>query len=161
MGDKDGPLRGRPSGDFSFGIFDLPSSCLIPYLLSLISYLLPLIPVTRLIHLCLGLARAILSDTRVRRQWIFISTLVVLGFVFGGYFLALKFLENHPMLFALYLLTSFGGLAFLILFAFFDMLVIHRKYLAARRAAREKLNAPLATPPSETDPPSQQPPPLA
>ena len=139
-------------GDLPFGIFDLPSPRLIPYLLSLISY--P--PVTRLIFLCLGLARAILSDTRVRRQWIFFSTLVVLGFVFGGYFLALKFLENHPVLFALYLLASFGGLAFLILFAFFDMLVIHRKYLAARRAAREKLNAPLATPTSKADPPSQQ-----
>jgi hypothetical protein len=113
--------------------------------------------VDRFIFLCLGLARAILSDTRVRRQWIFFSTLIVLLVVFGGYFLAIGFLQEHPFLFALYLLASFGGVIFLILFALLDMLMIHRRYREARRAAREKLSAPLEDAGSKQLPPTDPP----
>lgn len=85
------------------------------------------------------LARAILGDTRVRRQWMFMGTLLVLGFVFGGYFLAASFLRSHPIVFALYILASLVGVLFLVLFAFYDMLMIRREFLAARRAAHEEM----------------------
>lgn len=85
------------------------------------------------------LARAILGDTRVRRQWMFMGTLMVLGLVFGGYFLAGGFLRAHPVFFALYVLASLAGVLFLVLFAFYDMLMIRREFLAARRAAHEEM----------------------
>lgn len=85
------------------------------------------------------LARAILGDTRVRRQWMFIGTLMVLGLVFGGYFLAAGFLRSHPVVFALYILASLAGVVFLVLFALYDMLMIRREFLDARRAAREEM----------------------
>jgi|GEM_PF-2073509 len=85
------------------------------------------------------LARAILSDTRVRRQWMFLGTLLVLGFVFGGYFLAGGFLRAHPVIFAVYVLASLGGVLFLVLFAFYDMLMVRREFLEARRAAHEEM----------------------
>jgi FtsH-binding integral membrane protein len=95
--------------------------------------------VKQLIATCVMLARAILGDTRVRRQWMFIGTILVLGFVFGGYYLAGGFLRSHPLVFALYLLGSFGGVVFLMLFALYDMLMIRRDFLDARRAAREEM----------------------
>jgi hypothetical protein len=95
--------------------------------------------VGQLIRLCLNLSRAILSDTRVRRQWIFFTTLGVLFFVFGGYFLAFGFLRQHPVGFAIYLLISFAGLGFLFLFALFDILLVRRHYMEERRRARREL----------------------
>ena len=85
------------------------------------------------------LSRSILGDTRVRRQWMFLGTLMVLGFVFGGYFLASGFLRAHPFVFALYILASLAGVVFLVLFALYDMLVIRREFQEARRAAHEEM----------------------
>ncbi len=85
------------------------------------------------------LSRSILGDTRVRRQWMFLGTLMVLGFVFGGYFLASGFLRAHPLVFALYILASLVGVVFLVLFALYDMLVIRREFQEARRAAHEEM----------------------
>ena len=93
----------------------------------------------KLIETCLVLSRAILGDTRVRRQWMFMGTLLVLGFVFGGYFLAGGFLRAHPIVFALYVLASLGGVLFLVLFALYDMLMVRREFLDARRAAHEEM----------------------
>jgi flagellar biosynthesis protein FlhB len=84
-------------------------------------------------------SRAILGDTRVRRQWMFLGTLLVMAFVFGGYFLASGFLRAHPMVFALYILASLAGVLFLVLFAVYDMLMIRREFLEARRVAREEM----------------------
>ena len=95
--------------------------------------------VHKLIETCLMLSRAILGDTRVRRQWMFMGTLLVLGFVFGGYFLAAGFLRSHPIVFALYVLASLGGVLFLVLFALYDMLMVRREFLEARRAAHEEM----------------------
>jgi len=89
--------------------------------------------------MCVVLARAILGDTRVRRQWMFLGTLMVLGFVFGGYFLAAGVLRAHPVLFALYILGALAGVVFLILFAVYDMLMVRREFLDARRAARDEM----------------------
>lgn len=87
---------------------------------------------------CLTMARAILSDFRVRRQWMFYLTLGVLAFVFGGYFLAFDFMKRHPVVFGAYLLISLAGLGFLILFAAFDLLVVRRAYREAHRAVMEE-----------------------
>ena len=95
--------------------------------------------VKQVVLLCLNLSRAILSDTRVRRQWMFLSTLLVLAFVFAGYFFGFNLLKAHPALFAAYLVISLGGLVFLILFALFDLLLVRRDYHEARRAARREL----------------------
>ena len=92
-----------------------------------------------MIEMCVILARAILGDTRVRRQWMFAGTLMVLGFVFGGYFLAGGWLRSHPVFFAGYVLASLVGVLFLILFALYDMLMIRRDFQAARRAAHEEM----------------------
>lgn len=64
---------------------------------------------------------------------------MVLGFVFGGYFIAGGFLRSHPVLFALYILACLIGVLFLILFAAYDMLMIRREFLGARRAAHEEM----------------------
>lgn len=69
----------------------------------------------------------------------FLGTLMVLGFVFGGYFLASGFLRSHPLVFALYVLVSLVGVVFLVLFSVFDMLMIRREYQDARRQAREDM----------------------
>lgn len=95
--------------------------------------------VQKLVQTVLVLSRAILGDTRVRRQWMFLGTLMVLGFVFGGYFLASGFLRAHPIVFALYILASLAGVLFLVLFALYDMLMIRRDFQEARRAAREEM----------------------
>jgi len=95
--------------------------------------------VRSLIDLCLSLGHAILGDTRIRRQWMFLGTLIVLAFVFGGYFLAGGFLRSSPIVFALYILGSLTGVVFLFLFAFYDMLMIRREFLNARRAAHEEM----------------------
>ena len=93
----------------------------------------------KFVETVLVLSRAILGDTRVRRQWMFLGTLMVLGFVFGGYFLASGFLRAHPIVFALYILASLVGVAFLVLFALYDMLMIRREFQEARRAAHEEM----------------------
>jgi hypothetical protein len=95
---------------------------------------------------CLALSRAILSDMRVRRQWMFFLTLGVLALVFGGYFLLLGFLQQHPLLFALYLATSFGGLVFVMLFAFFDLLMVRKAYGEAKKAALEEITRGVSSP---------------
>ncbi|MFN0127824.1 MAG: hypothetical protein ACKV19_14180 [Verrucomicrobiales bacterium] len=92
-----------------------------------------------LVALCITLARAILGDTRVRRQWMFLGTLIVLGFVFGGYFIAGGLFRSHPVLFAIYILASLIGVVFLVLFAAYDMLMIRREFLGARRAAHQEM----------------------
>lgn len=69
----------------------------------------------------------------------FLGTLLVLGFVFGGYFLASGFLRSHPLVFALYVLVSLVGVVFLVLFSIYDMLMIRREFQDARRAAREEM----------------------
>jgi len=86
-----------------------------------------------------ALARALLSDTRARRQWMFVSTLLVMIFVFGGYFFLGGFLRQHPLIFAFYLLASLTALVFIALFALFDMLVVTQQLRAARRAAAQEL----------------------
>jgi hypothetical protein len=95
---------------------------------------------------CLVIARAILSDMRVRRQWMFFLTLGVLAVVFGGYFLLFNFLEHHPFLFALYLAMSFGGLVFVMLFALFDLLMVRKAYGEAKKAALEEITRGVASP---------------
>ena len=92
-----------------------------------------------MIETCVMLARAILGDTKVRRQWMFAGTLMVLGFVFGGYFLAGAVLRAYPVLFAAYVLASLVGVLFLGLFALYDMLMIRRDFQEARRAAHEEM----------------------
>lgn len=107
------------------------------------------------LQLCFTLARAILTDTKVRRQWMFVSTLAVLGFVFGGYFLAGSFLAAHPVIFALYVLASLAGLALLMLFALFDFLkvreslVTEQKKVAREAMRRLREEVPPARPPSD------------
>ncbi len=93
----------------------------------------------KLIQLCLSFSRAVLSDTKVRRQWIFFITLLVLFFVFGGYFLGFELMRRHQILFILYVLASLAGLAVVFLFAIFDLLVVRREFLEERRAARRAL----------------------
>jgi len=69
----------------------------------------------------------------------FLGTLMVLGFVFGGYFLASGFLRSHPLAFAMYVLASLVGVVFLVLFSIYDMLMIRREFQDARRAAHEEM----------------------
>lgn len=87
------------------------------------------------VRFCLVLARAILSDTKVRRQWMFLLTLAVLSFVFGGYFFAGSFMSDHGWVFLLYLAASFLGLIVLVLFALLDMLMVRRALKAEAHAA--------------------------
>lgn len=93
----------------------------------------------RFIQLCLQFSRAVLSDTKVRRQWIFFITLLVLTWVFGGYFLAFDMMKRHQWLFVGYVLGSLAGLAVVFLFAFFDLLMVRKDFLDERRAARREL----------------------
>lgn len=92
-----------------------------------------------LIQFCLTFSRAILSDTKVRRQWIFFITLLVLIWVFGGYFVAFDLLKRHQWLFIVYVLASLAGLAMVFLFAIFDLLMVRKAFQEERRAARREL----------------------
>ncbi len=91
--------------------------------------------VSSFVRFCLVLSRAILSDTKVRRQWMFLLTLGVLSFVFGGYFFGGSFMSDHPWIFLFYLAVSFGGLIFLVLFAIFDILMVRKALKAEAQAA--------------------------
>jgi hypothetical protein len=97
--------------------------------------------------LCVVLARAILGDTRARRQWMFFLTLGVLAFVFGGYFLLFEAFQRHPWLFGVYVLGSFAGLFLLMIFATFDFLMLRKTYLAARKEAIEEVTRDMIPPP--------------
>ena len=101
-----------------------------------------------LVVLCLLLARAILGDTRVRRQWMFFLTLGVLAFVFGGYFFLFPVFRQQPWLFAVYLFFSLAGLFVLMLFALFDLLMLRKSYLAAKKEALDEITRGVVPPPN-------------
>ncbi|MGI8602838.1 MAG: hypothetical protein ACR2OZ_07530 [Verrucomicrobiales bacterium] len=106
-----------------------------------------------LFQLCLVLARSILGDMRARRQWMFFSTLAVLAFVFGGYFLLLDFLQRHPWWFAIYLAASFAGLAFVMVFALFDFLAVRKAFAEARKAAFDDITRGISDHDAQEGPP--------
>ncbi len=86
------------------------------------------------------LSRAVIGDTRLRRQWMFFTSLGVLGFIFGGYFGLGEFFKASPVWFGLYVILSLGGLMFMMLFAVLDVLLIRRAFQQERRAvARQTL----------------------
>jgi hypothetical protein len=99
--------------------------------------------------LCVTLARAILGDTHIRRQWMFFLTLGVLAFVFGGYFFLFGTFQRHPWLFGVYVLASFAGLFLLMIFAAFDFLMLRKSYLAAKKQAIEEITRDIVPPPED------------
>lgn len=68
------------------------------------------------------LARAILHDRETRRKWMLGVLLFIVVQVATGTWLIDTWLASSGWIFALYWLSVFGGVCFLLLFALYDML---------------------------------------
>jgi hypothetical protein len=94
------------------------------------------------VTLCLTLARAILSDTQVRRQWLFYLSLAVIIFVLGGYWGLRAVAVKSAVLMGIYLLLSLAGLIFMFAFALLDFLLMRKQFREEQRRLLEDVRKP-------------------
>jgi hypothetical protein len=80
------------------------------------------------INMSVAMARVILSDTKMRRQWMFYVTIGLLVFITGGMMPGFVWWKSHVLLFSFYLLASLGGALLLMMMALFDMLLVMKAY---------------------------------